>query len=132
MHFELLVIDTNFYSAFTKRDQRAIQLLRASQEVALPLTVLGELFGGFRYGNKTENNLAELREFLARPSCRTLLPSLETAPIYGQLYAELKKHGSMIPTNDIWIAALTIEYDGVLATFDRDFAAIPQLKLAIN
>ena len=35
----------------------------------------------------------------------------------------------MIPTNDIWIAALTIEYEGTLATYDKDFAAIQGIKL---
>ena len=130
--FELLVLDTNFYSALTKNDPAARRLLRAAKEVALPHVVIGELLGGFHYGSQFERNLAELKKLLAKPSCRVLLPSLETAQIYGRLYAQLKKRGTMIPTNDIWIAAAVIEYEGTLATYDRDFAAMPELQLAME
>jgi predicted nucleic acid-binding protein len=117
--FDLLVLDTNFYSALAKNDSQAIDLVRASREVAFP----GSLF---------EKNLSELKKILAKPTCRVLMPTMETAQIYGRLYAELKRHGSMIPTNDIWIAALIIEYEGVLATYDTDFAAIAEVRLALE
>jgi predicted nucleic acid-binding protein len=53
---------------------------------------------------------------------------METAKVYGKLYADLKKRGKMIPTNEIWIAALTIEYEGTLASFDKDFKVIPEIS----
>jgi tRNA(fMet)-specific endonuclease VapC len=130
--FDLLVLDTNFYSALAKNDSQAIDLVRASREVAFPQIVIGELLGGFQYGSRFEKNLSELKKILAKPTCRVLMPTMETAQIYGRLYAELKKHGSMIPTNDIWIAALIIEYEGVLATYDTDFAAIAEVRLALE
>ena len=132
MRFELLVLDTNFYSALAKNDSQATNLIRTSNEVAFPQIVIGELIGGFQYGNRFDKNLAELKKVLDKPSCRVLMPSMQTAGIYGRLYAHLKKHGRMIPTNDIWIAALTIEYEGTLATFDTDFIDIPELQLAID
>ena len=105
--------------------------MRNAVEVALPHTVIGELLGGFHYGNRFDENYSDLQKLMAKPSCRTLMPSMETTDIYGRLYADLKKRGNMIPTNDIWIAALTIEYEGTLATYDHDFAAIPGLRLAL-
>jgi predicted nucleic acid-binding protein len=130
--FELLVLDTNFYSALTKKDSEVRRLIRSAEVVAFPQIVIGELLGGFHYGSRFEKNLNELESMLAKPSCRILMPSIETAREYGRLYAQLKKRGKIIPTNDIWIAALTIEYEGTLATYDSDFAAIPELKLAIK
>jgi tRNA(fMet)-specific endonuclease VapC len=132
MNFELLVLDTNFYSALAKNDPRARGLIRTAREIALPLIVIGELMGGFHHGSRFEKNMSELQDVLAKPSCRILMPSIETAENYGQLYAHLKRQGKMIPTNDIWIAALTIEYEGVLATYDTDFDDIPGLQLAID
>lgn len=129
MRFDLLVLDTNYYSALAKNDLKIIELIRTSEEIALPHTVMGELLGGFYYGSKFETNYNDLQKILAKPTCRVLMPSTETTKIYGQLYADLKKRGKMIPTNDIWIAALTIEYDGTLATYDTDFSVIKGLKL---
>lgn len=130
--FKLLVIDTNLYTALTRGDPQVTDIFRASKEIAFPLVVLGELYGGFQYGSRYEKNLAELNGILSKPSCRVLAPTIDTARIYGRLYASLKKQGSPIPTNDIWIAALTIEYEAVLATYDTDFQAITELRLAIE
>ena len=125
----MLVIDTNFYSALARGNERTKQLIRSAEEIALPHTVIGELLGGFRYGTKFDKNYSDLQEMLSRPSCRVLMPSMETTNIYGKLYAGLKKKGTMIPTNDIWIAALTLEYEGKLATFDTDFDSIRELEI---
>ena len=129
MGFDLLVIDTNYYSALAKNDQNVNLLVRNSEEIAFPHTVIGELLGGFHYGGQFDKNYNDLKRVLAKPTCRVLMPSIETANIYGRLYADLKRRGKMIPTNDIWIAALTIEYEGTLATYDKDFFAIQGIKL---
>ena len=128
MNFRLLVIDTNFYSALARGNERVRQLIRSAEEIALPQIVIGELLGGFHYGTRFNKNYSDLREVMSKPSCRVLIPSMETASLYGKLYSDLKKKGTMIPTNDIWIAALTIEYEGVLATFDTDFDSISNLE----
>ena len=129
MDHDLLVLDTNCYSALAKNDPIVNSLIRNSEEIALPHTVIGELLGGFYYGSQFDKNYNDLRRVIAKPTCRMLIPSMETANIYGRLYADLKKRGKMIPTNDIWIAALTIEYEGTLATYDKDFSAIQGIKL---
>jgi predicted nucleic acid-binding protein len=131
MRFNLLVLDTNYYSALAKNDPKVNSLIRASEEIALPHIVIGELLGGFYYGSRFERNYNDLQKVLAKPTCRVLMPSIETAKIYGQLYADLKRRGKMIPTNDIWIAALTIEYEGTLATYDTDFSIIKDLRLIV-
>ena len=129
MDLDLLVLDTNYYSALAKNNPRVSLLVRSSEEVALPHTVVGELLGGFYYGSQFDKNYSDLKRVLAKPTCRILMPSMETAKIYGRLYADLKRRGKMIPTNDIWIAALTIEYEGTLASYDKDFKVIPDIKL---
>lgn len=132
MRDALLVLDTNFYSAFARNETAVKKIMRGYTEIALPHTVLGELRGGFLNGRRAERNEQELRKVLTKPSSRILLPTVQTTHIYGRLYADLKRRGQMIPTNDIWIAALTIEYEGVLATYDTDFAVIGELSLAFS
>jgi tRNA(fMet)-specific endonuclease VapC len=59
-----------------------------------------------------------------------MLPSRETAEHYARLFVQLKRAGTPIPDNDLWIAALALEHDLQLITRDRHFKSIPQLLLA--
>jgi predicted nucleic acid-binding protein len=51
----------------------------------------------------------------------------ETTVIYGALDAELRRRGLPIPTNDIWIAALTLQHGLTLYTRDPHFSHLPQV-----
>jgi tRNA(fMet)-specific endonuclease VapC len=56
-----------------------------------------------------------------------LLPSRETAEHYARLFVQLKRAGTPVPDNDLWIAALALEHDLLLITRDKHFERIPQL-----
>ena len=43
-----------------------------------------------------------------------------------------KKNGTRIPTNHIWIAALTYEAGGTLVSAERHFSLLPQLSLVVE
>ncbi|MBR1609597.1 MAG: PIN domain-containing protein [Kiritimatiellae bacterium] len=43
---------------------------------------------------------------------------------YGYVKAALKKNGTPIPENDIWIAATALETGSRLVTYDSDFANV--------
>jgi predicted nucleic acid-binding protein len=58
-----------------------------------------------------------------------LLPSRETAEHYARLFVQLKRAGTPVPDNDLWIAALALERDLMLITRDRHFQRVPQLLL---
>jgi tRNA(fMet)-specific endonuclease VapC len=55
------------------------------------------------------------------------LPGRETAEHYARLFVQLKRAGTPIPDNDLWIAALALEHDLTLVTRDQYFQHIPQL-----
>ncbi len=132
MSTELLVLDTNAYSSLKRgHDERIKHIVRSSSGIALPSIVVGELIGGFHGGNRLDENIRLLERFLKQKSCAFLEVSRHTSDIYGRLYDDLKRRGCLIPTNDIWIAALTIEYEGTLASYDQDFGAIKGLPLAL-
>lgn len=47
--------------------------------------------------------------------------------IYGELKGQLKRQGTPIPTNDIWIAALTLQFGLTLYTRDDHFRHLAQV-----
>ena len=54
-----------------------------------------------------------------------------TADRYSRIAAQLKRHGTPIPTNDIWIAAQTIEHGAELISSDLHFEKISGLVCTI-
>jgi tRNA(fMet)-specific endonuclease VapC len=56
-----------------------------------------------------------------------LLPDEQTTYFYSDLFAYLRKKGKPIPTNDLWIAALVVQYQLVLFDRDSDFDNVPQI-----
>jgi len=55
------------------------------------------------------------------------LPARETAEHYARIFVQLKRAGTPVPDNDLWIAAIALEFDLTLITRDRHFERIPQL-----
>jgi predicted nucleic acid-binding protein len=58
-----------------------------------------------------------------------LLPDLETAEQYAWIHAQMKRAGTPIPANDLWIAAQVLQHNLTLITRDEHFERIPQLLL---
>ena len=124
-----LCLDTNAYSALKRGNQHVINLLENADEVLFPATVLGELYSGFFSGSLTENNLLELDEFLAKPGISIVEVEKETAYRYGFLIKELRKKGTPIPTNDIWIASAAMDAGAILLSNDKHFNEVPGLMI---
>lgn len=104
------------------------ELARASV-VMVPVTVVGELEAGFALGRRASDNRALLAQFLSEPFVRVLDVTRDVAGRYGELMASLRRAGTPIPVNDIWIAATTLDALGRLLTFDSDFERVPDLRV---
>lgn len=89
--------------------------------------MIGELYyGAFNSTRKTEN-LRKVDGY--RDEVAVLNSDDQTARFYGEVKAELKKKGTSIPENDIWISAIAIQYDLTLVTRDKHFGNIDGLKV---
>ncbi len=88
-----------------------------------------ELLFGFRNGNRYAKNLALLDEFLDQPWVELQLVTRTTADRFGRIAAALRKAGTPIPTNDIWIAAHAFETGAELISLDRHFESVRGLPL---
>jgi tRNA(fMet)-specific endonuclease VapC len=78
-------------------------------------------------GSRYEKNAREFESFLANPHGEFLAVSRTTADSFGRIAAALRRKGTPIPTNDIWIAAHAMESGAEPVTFDGHFAAIDGL-----
>ena len=53
---------------------------------------------------------------------------LKTAPIFGDIYMELRRTGRVLSQVDIMIAALARQMKLTILTTDRDFEALPDIR----
>jgi len=122
-----VALDTNRLTDLFQGDAELAELLATCDEVWLPLIVLAEIKAGFYGGTQQHRNEVLLRKFMAKPTVGMVLPGRETAEQYARLFVQLKRAGTPVPDNDLWIAALALENDLALITRDRHFDNIPQL-----
>ena len=126
-----LTLDTSAYSHLRAGNTRVIDLVAAAETIAVPVTVLGELQGGFELGSHVQENLVALAEFLAEPFVTVIQTTPSVARHYGRVYAALRRAGTPIPTNDMWIAAATLDTGACLVTLDRDFTRVQGLDCIV-
>ncbi len=124
-----LAVDTNAYREAAEGKTRTVEFLRHADEIHIPFIVLGELRAGFAAGNIGKKNEAKLTEFLDSPRVRILLADEQTTHCYAILFAQLRRQGTPIPTNDLWIAALASQHSLPLLSSDRHFAHLPQILI---
>jgi tRNA(fMet)-specific endonuclease VapC len=127
-----VIFDTNAYSNLFRGQPDCIEVLRLSPRIAVPVVVMAELLSGFRNGNRYAQNLAKLEEFLALPRVDLIFPDQETAFVYSSINVALGQSGQIIPTNDIWIAAMAVQHQNPLFTFDTHFSRVQGLHFGLS
>jgi tRNA(fMet)-specific endonuclease VapC len=121
-------LDTSAYSHFKRGDPPVVDLIDRAEWLGVPSIVLGELWIGFLLGGRLEKNQAELNEFLTHPPVEELVPDREVARIYAEMVVSLRKAGTPIPSNDVWIAATAKRMGVPVLTYDDHFLDIQQIE----
>ena len=78
-------------------------------------------------GNRVEKNLSLLAAFRRQPGVAIVDTTDNVSQRYAAIVAILKRQGTPIPTNDIWIAAAALENGGRVVAYDSHFEAVPGL-----
>jgi tRNA(fMet)-specific endonuclease VapC len=117
-------LDTSAYSRFQSGDERVRELLDRAEWVGISSVTIGELRTGFLLGTRRTVNETDLREFLANPVVEVLPIDEEVTHHYAQIVVDLRRAGTPLPTNDIWIAACAAREGALVLTFDRHFEKI--------
>lgn len=122
-----LLLDANALIAlFDGADPELERALCSAEELMVPVVAYAEVVAGAETETKRAKMTREaLAKLMATPNTRLLPVSETTVRHYSKTYNQLKRNGTPIPTNDIWIAAATLEVGGVLFTRDRHYLKIP-------
>jgi len=122
-----VMLDTSGYAAFMRGHPGIKLALEEADRISFSPIVLGELHAGFRLGNRRAQNERELARFLRTPRVVVLDIGDETAVRYAEIIHFLRRAGTPIPTNDIWIAAGAMEHGLRVVTTDAHYASVPQV-----
>jgi predicted nucleic acid-binding protein len=120
-------LDTSAYSNFKRGSRAAVNRLDAADWIGLPAVVIGELEAGFGFGGQTERNQRELVDFIAHPVVEVLAVTAAVASIYGEIVNALRRAGTPLPTNDLWIAATAASVGATVITYDSHFRQIDRV-----
>jgi tRNA(fMet)-specific endonuclease VapC len=122
-----LLLDTSVVVAVLRRVPGVRERLSGAEELLVPFVALGELEYGANLATPPERQREAVRTFMA--SATLLLPTARTAAEYGRIKAALKAAGAPLPENDVWIAAVALEYGLPVATRDDHFNRVPGLTV---
>ena len=122
-----LALDTNRYVDLARGLETTVALVAAAEAVYLPFIVIGELRAGFTAGKRATENEQALRRFLQKKGVEVLLADDQTTVSYAAVFQQLRRQGTPIPTNDMWIAALVLQHGLVLHARDLHFDQLAQI-----
>ncbi len=127
MELNSILLDTSAYAAFKRGHGDVVDLVRAAEQILLPVVVVGELLAGFEAGSRREQNRSELEQFCANRRVEVVPLTWASAERYAAIYGYLRAAGTPVSTNDLWIAAAAMVRGALLVTLDTHFRHIPQI-----
>jgi len=121
-----VILDTNGLSALAEGEPSLEPVLRKAEHLAIPAIVLGE----YRYGIWHSRNRQHYQQWLQQylPQFRILDIEDRTTIPYAAVRTELKKAGTPIPSNDVWIAALCRQHSLPIISRDHHFDLVAGIK----
>ena len=126
-----IMLDTSGYVGFKRGETAVVEVILRAEWILFSPVVLGELMFGFRNGSRFNENMRDLNQFLDHEAVENVRIGKITSDRYSRISLQLKHNGTPIPTNDIWIAAQTMEHGAELITFDRHFERVAGLVCTI-
>jgi tRNA(fMet)-specific endonuclease VapC len=119
------LLDTNIVIALRQGEGAVVDRI-ASVECFISSVIAGELYyGAFKSPQPSENRV---RTDALLDAITMLVIDRETARHYGMVKADLRIRQNPIPEGDIWIAATALQYNLTLATRDKHFEHVTDLK----
>jgi tRNA(fMet)-specific endonuclease VapC len=121
-----MILDTNALSAAADNDPALVAILAGADQLAIPVIVLGE----YRYGISQSRHRVAYERWLTGllQDCLVLDVNEPTTHHYAEINLELRRSGTPIPTNDLWISALCRQHSLPLLSRDRHFDLVKGTK----
>lgn len=123
------LLDSSVLVLLLKQDSTMSQKLAGVGSAAFYVSTvaLGELYYGAEHSSSVEKSRVDV-DTLTR-TMTVLAADHATARKYGLLKHEQRAKGSMLPDNDLWIAATALQYGLTLIARDQHFTWIAELTL---
>lgn len=121
-----MILDTNALSAIADGDPTAGNEFGKAEQAAVPVIALGE----YLYGIARSRRKAEYEEWVSGvlSTVRLLEINHDTALEYAAIRNEIRKTGTPIPVNDLWIAALCRQHSLPLLSRDAHFDLVRGIR----
>ena len=124
-------LDPSAYGHLMRGNDTVSEIVDRAEWIGMPVVAIGELRTGFLLGDRPLENERELADFLAHPVVELVAVDLEVSRHFAEMVVELRRAGTPLPTNDIWIAASAARAGSLVLTFDRHFEAIRRVGSVI-
>lgn len=121
-----MIVDTNALSAYADGVPQAVLAIDSANSIEVPVVALGEYIFGIEGSRQAQRYAKWLSQFLHLT--RVLPVTEETARHYALARVELKRSGTPIPANDLWIAALARQHKLPILSRDRHFDAVKGVR----
>ena len=121
-----MILDTNALSAWAEGTPAIRAPLRSADRLVIPSVVLGEYWFGIRQSRHRSRYEEWLRRYL--PLAEIAAVTSATASAYADIRLGLKRSGSPIPPNDVWIAALARQHALPVLSNDAHFDAVADVR----
>lgn len=122
-----VVLDTNIAVLLLSGDREIQRRVADADSIFVSTVVLGELYYGAGLSSRITENTRRVEEFAL--SSEIYEVTAETARHYAAIKCALRRSGTPIPDNDIWIAALAQQFDAAVATRDQHFSHVSGLHV---
>jgi tRNA(fMet)-specific endonuclease VapC len=124
-----VLLDTNVIIKMLNKDSAAIRIVENITNPYTSIIVVGELYFAALNSGRPKANLEIFRDTWS--NMEVIFIDEAVAKSYAEIRLTLKKKGSPIPDNDIWIAACAYAKGFSLASFDGHFKEIPQIEVVM-
>jgi len=121
------LVDTNVIIRVLKGVSELFNLFDDMENLFVSSISIGELMYGAQFSKKPEDNSENYMSFCQQ--MKVIVPDEEVSKWYGKIKTQLKRNGTPIPENDIWIAATAMAGKLTLVTADSDFKFVEGLSL---
>lgn len=121
-----MILDTNGLSDFLEGNPGIVNLLNDVTGIYLPVIVVGEYRFGLR-GSRLKKEVEPQFEAFMK-FCGILDVTETTTQSYAAIRHQLKRAGTPIPENDIWIAALAKQHQLPVLSNDKHFDLVKTIE----
>lgn len=126
-----VVVDTNALIRFLSGEERYRHAFDGYAKILVSTVVVGEYKCGLDASTaRGRRQRLALEKFLGKACVECVPIGEKETDWYAEIFRALKRRGTPVPQNDMWIAAVAMSAGAAVLTDDSHFNYVPMLRLA--